>query len=551
MPIFEPDSDTVTGPAIPGAPEEEVLRGDEIQGGVLPGFGTSFQHLFALRFADADALRAFLASRHAAVSTLYEVLEQRNLRRTALRRDRQRPPTPVMRALALSMPGLQLVTPDAAQLNDTPFKRGMKARSPFLGDSKDPAVPGHPSTWLFGGTASTVPHVVVILAAERPGDLDEPAGGLRDTVGAAGIVWEQRGAVLPGEKEHFGFRDGISQIGVRGRLSELPQHFLTRRWFDPTDPRALEYARPGQPLVWPGQFVFGYHRGDPLKALLPGEVKTGGAPWTQDGSLLVLRRLRQDVAAFHDFSAAETARIAALPGFGALSAATLEAKIVGRWPDGSALTRVPDGPTKLESSDMLRTNAFLYSPEWGAAKVCADPQVGTEPLGAAPLGELRTVPGADADIAGLRCPHFAHIRKVNPRGRSTEQGGPLKTRQFQMLRRGITWGSEYSSAGPGDNGDRGLLFMSYQASIDNQFEKLTKLWMNHEDPPESPSGYDLLVGQDNDRPGRSAVLSSDDPAYPNATAALSTAGHGPWIIPTGGEYLFAPSRSVLAQFARS
>jgi hypothetical protein len=56
------------------------------------------------------------------------------------------------------------------------------------------------------------------------------------------------------------------------------------------------------------------------------------------------------------------------------------------------------------------------------------------------------VPGAPADTAGLRCPTFAHIRKANPRGMNTDQGSPLTTRQFQMLRRGITWGTEYSAA---------------------------------------------------------------------------------------------------------
>src|SRR6476661_4308679 len=105
MPVFEPDSDTVTGPLIDGAPAEEVLRGDEIQGAVLPGFGTSFQHLFALRWSEPDAFRAFLRGEHAHVSTLTEVLAQRNIRRAALRRGESRPRTPVLRAVALSMGG--------------------------------------------------------------------------------------------------------------------------------------------------------------------------------------------------------------------------------------------------------------------------------------------------------------------------------------------------------------------------------------------------------------------------------------------------------------
>jgi deferrochelatase/peroxidase EfeB len=287
-----------------------------------------------------------------------------------------------------------------------------------------------------------------------------------------------------------------------------------------------------------------------LDPLSPGDRKPGGAPWAEDGSLLVLRRLRQNVAAFRDFVSAEAARLAQMPGFSGMDADTLAAKVVGRWPDGTAPARVPDGPSSQETSDMLRTNAFEYFTEWAPADVCADPQVAREPLGAVAPAELRTVPGAPADVSGLRCPTFAHVRKVNPRGMNTEQGPPLVTRQSQMLRRGITWGTEYSTAGADDDGDRGLLFMTYQTSIDTQFERLTAAWMHLELPPEGQSGYDLLVGQDNDSPLRRAVLRSDDPARPDAVAALSTGTHPPWITPTGGEYFFAPSRSALARFAR-
>ena len=156
--------------------------------------------------------------------------------------------------------------------------------------------------------------------------------------------------------------------------------------------------------------------------------------------------------------------------------------------------------------------------------------------------------GAPADESGVRCPTFAHIRKVNPRGVNTDQAdAPLSTRQFQMMRRGIPWGAMYSEANADDDGDRGLLFMSYQTSIDRQFEKLTTKWMNMADPPEGPSGVDLLIGQNNNGGMRQAVLRSDDPAHTDATAPIST--DTPWVVATGGEYLFAPSVSALKRFA--
>jgi len=95
---------------------------------------------------------------------------------------------------------------------------------------------------------------------------------------ATGSAPPTSSAALPGDVEHFGFRDGISQPGVRGRLSARPDHGLTRRYLDPSDPRAATFARPGQPLLWPGQFVFGYAtelKDDPVT---PGPIAKPPAP---------------------------------------------------------------------------------------------------------------------------------------------------------------------------------------------------------------------------------------------------------------------------------
>lgn len=74
----------------------------------------------------------------------------------------------------------------------------------------------------------------------------------------------------------------------------------------------VEIASPGAPLVWPGQFVFGYPStnggsGDPLPA------KSLSPAWLRNGSLLAFRRLRQDVAGFHRFLRAAAAALAATP----------------------------------------------------------------------------------------------------------------------------------------------------------------------------------------------------------------------------------------------
>jgi deferrochelatase/peroxidase EfeB len=79
-----------------------------------------------------------------------------------------------------------------------------------------------------------------------------------------------------------------------------------------TDP---DQGLPGQDLIWPGEFVFGYPGQDrhrPVEAEGPNSLSPDGklvAPeWAKDGSYLVFQRLRQNVGAFHRFLSEEGTR---------------------------------------------------------------------------------------------------------------------------------------------------------------------------------------------------------------------------------------------------
>jgi hypothetical protein len=173
--------------------------------------------------------------------------------------------------IAFSIGGLRLLTPDADTIRDASFRKGMALLSGSLGDPTRPDQEGHPSRWIVGGTPETTPDVLLILGAADACQLCDLAEGLRRSLSglpASGlrVVYDQEAFVLEGEKEHFGFRDGISQVGPRGRLSDLPLHFLTRRYIDPADPRALTHGKPGQPLVWPGSSSSGTPRSKTTRA---------------------------------------------------------------------------------------------------------------------------------------------------------------------------------------------------------------------------------------------------------------------------------------------
>ncbi len=348
------------------------------------------------------------------------------------------------------------------------------------------------------------------------------------------LTYEERGNDLCGRlagHEHFGFEDGISQPGIRGRNFEPPHEYLTPRIIDPVDPRALTFSAPGQPLVWPGQFVFGYGFQDDQVPTATGRSKDA-PPWARNGSFLVFRRLRQEVKAFWDFMAAECERLSKLPGFANIRAAELAALIVGRWPSGAPVMRTPRSNDTNYASAPANNN-FQFGE--AGTKILFDPDSGLVP------DDLALSP---ADRPGFICPHTSHIRKVNPRDITPEGGASADVLQRRILRRGIPFGKAIAEG----NADRGLLFLCYQTSIEEQFEFLVSHWMNQLDRPEFDPGrdQDLLVGQgatDGGGVRQALVRRRVDGQVYEATVATSI----DWVIPTGGGYFFAPSISAIRE----
>jgi Dyp-type peroxidase family len=487
----------------PGEPKLEL---DDIQAHVLPGFAHEHHRLLGWRLpADdpAPAARSLLAALADRITPASRGLEYRALRRLA---DRITPasrgpdhrtsrgladPSPAL-AVALSARALRVLGHHDLATIDEAFAVGMAKR----GYLRDPPSSG----WTVGGPAREI-DILVVLACDDLALLADAAATVCAAAAGCELVHEQEARRLPGGIEHFGFRDGISQPALRGVVDDAGTPLVPRTPMPPM-PDHRAYAAPGDVLIWPGQFLFGLPRQSETDPVRPAPARRAPA-LARNGSLLVYRKLEQDVPGFH----ADTARMAALLG---ADPADVRAQVVGRRPDGRPLVRAADAtPAEL--------NHFGYDTTF--------PDIPNGPRGAL------------ADPDGVRCPLAAHIRKVNPRDQETDKGPPAATLTFAILRRGITYGPAYE---PGDPAERGLLFLCYQTDLTQQFELLAQRWAGHPERPRQglDNGIDLLIGRV--RPGaerRARLLDGE----------VSTMAD--YVHPRGGAYLFTPSLSTVRALA--
>jgi Dyp-type peroxidase family len=204
-------------------------------------------------------------------------------------------------------------------------------------------------------------------------------------------------------------------------------------------------------------------------------------PLLDKGSFLVVRKLRQRVDRLN-------ARIAEQATLLGLPAPLLMAKMMGRWPDGRPLALPEGGPT----------NDFNYA----------------------------------GDAQASRCPFHAHVRRANPRDLGL--AGPVALPR--LLRRGMSY------VGP-DEGERGLVFMAFNANIAEQFEVVQR-WIARAN---STGGYagqaDPILGVPT--PGQPRVMRFEHEGRPYRLDL----GDEAFVELQWGGYYFVPAIPALRDLA--
>ena len=179
----------------------QALEKHDMQGLIVRGYGKLPAARYLLcRIADAGAAKPWLATLHTKVTP-----------------GDQSPDDQAMHVAFTSEGIRQLNVPaDVLASFAREWLEGMtpSPRSYPLGDENA----NDPAHWAWGGPNTDAVHLMLMCYAKDAATLDQQCNNLRTEVTAAGIVvmhaMDTTG--LPEEKEHFGFRDGVSQPIMKG-----------------------------------------------------------------------------------------------------------------------------------------------------------------------------------------------------------------------------------------------------------------------------------------------------------------------------------------------
>ena len=482
-------------------PELPALNLHEIQGDVLIGLQKNYERFIFFKIAEVAAFRSALRKHiaHRITSTLTVKAREFQLRDHKTNGGKE--PLPLVGLnLGFTNTGIQKLL-QGTELGDVSFDKGAAVLAPTLGDAHDGT--GKLVNWKPEFLSNNIDGVFLVTGGTQAA-VDGEANHVLGILGASvTVIFDETGHVRPGlarGHEHFGWLDGVSQPGVKGL----------------TDPF------PGQRLLDPGHFVFGY----------PGQAGPPAVEWMNNGSFMVFRRLKQLVPEFSKYilDQAENIQLNDPAGTSQMDPVLLGARLVGRWKSGAPLALTPSQDDTTLGADPNQNNNFDFSD----------------------------------DPDQRRCPFSAHIRKSNPRAdfdpTKPEASQEADVDPHRVIRAGIPFGPEVSADEQLANAttqERGLMFVCYQTSIPNQFEFIQVKWVNNPgfifgkkrpSPPNAPVvvGSDPIIGQ-NTLNGVPQPRTADEPIpnYPTGNVRSTLLEPIDFVVPTGGAYFFVPSIAAL------
>lgn len=442
------------------------------------------------------------------------------------------PPPKTAMQIAFTVAGLRQLGLTDAVIESFPdeFIVGMsgdESRSRRLGDIGENA----PTRWQWGGDTNKVPHLLLLLYAEKKGIKNWRKTVEDSLFNTAFTLLKELPTADFRNEEPFGFADGISQ----------PKIDWTRQQ-STDDHKRDSYSN----LLAIGEILLGYpneysqYNPRPLfnpateatAAVLPdAEDQPALKDFGRNGCFLVLRQLDQDVPKFWQF-------IDKASGLDANKRQQLASAMVGRNLDGTPLVaESKEDIPGIDSTDHI--NRFTYND----------------------------------DAQGQKCPISAHVRRSNPRtgdmtpgktnwltrffkilgfcNKRPEDDLIASSRFHRLLRRGRSYGPvltpDAAVKTDAPVAERGLQFICLVANISRQFEFVQNAWVMNSKFAGLQLERDPLLGH------RQNLYSGDSTNHFNrpdsSGLTQKTCVLPQFITVRGGGYFFMPGLRAIKYLA--
>ena len=476
----------------------KYLQRDDIQGIVMHGYGRLHARFVLLGVIDADKVRGWLES-------MAEELEQSSA---------AHPPEPGRENfrihLAFSHDGLEVLGFEMAVFDSVSQEFANPGdlrshRQRILGEFGD----SDPSRWLWGGPENTPVDIVLMIYADTEEALDAKYTDLVDSRGKGcivpiGVVEDPRNSAspknylpterLPGNKEHFGFRDGISQPRIQDGEPEGPDNIKA------------------------GEFLFGYENEYGQIPKMPSAADN--LDFGLNGSFMVLRQLEQAVNEFWDKTCNDA-------GDDVVKAKRLASRRVGRWPNGAPVLYAD----RSDRVDLSKENEFNFS---------SDPFGQRCPIGA----HIRRANPRDS-LSDDPLDPTREVRRHRIIRRARAYGKPAPDTlndngQIDIVKLRNT-GVEHR---------RGLHFVCFNTDIGRQFEFILQTWVINQ---KFAGGYEEIDALFSD----TDAAQSQSPACDDLDSAIGSGSADDYdsdiarnyITVRGGGYFFLPGIKAIHYLA--
>ncbi|MEO6230219.1 MAG: hypothetical protein ABJB11_24110 [Ferruginibacter sp.] len=381
------------------------------------------------------------------------------------------------------------------------FREGMvtEHRQRLLGDFGC----SDPSKWQWGGPLNERIDLILMVFGKDEATAENFYLELKEKFEPAlSVVHVLAGKPLPNDREHFGFRDSVSQPVIKGSGAKPSGNN------NDIDPGEFVLGYKNEYNVYPDTALLKVVQGKPELLADNGEgiadeqTKIKYKDVGQNGTYFVLRQLQQDVNGFWEFLKKQTTE--ADEKKRNEEATMLAAKMMGRWPGGAPLVKYDKDPgVEIEDND------FNYAKE---------------------------------DEFGDKCPFGAHTRRTNPRDIFEESSPKVSlslTRRHRIIRRVRSYGDNFigSAENHQPNGEVGLLFGCFNANISKQFEFIQYTWANSPKFKRLYADPDPFIGVQEDPEKKLEQVFT----IPQATTNRVITDLQRFVNVKGGAYFFFPA----------